>query len=93
MTRKDFLLLSSSIAAAVKAIETEARALVDARKEEYGSAYRPDQTAAIHASRDRQLRGVRRTAAHIVDAIYVEQGNRFDVVRFLKDCGFGACHG
>lgn len=35
-----------------------------------------------------QLRGLRRTAAHIADAIFAEQGSRFDVARFLKDCGF-----
>lgn len=39
-------------------------------------------------TRAQQLRGVRRTAAHIADAIFEEQGSRFDVVRFLNDCGF-----
>lgn len=36
-----------------------------------------------------QLRGVRRTAAHLADALLGEHGDRFDVSRFFDDCGFG----
>lgn len=36
---------------------------------------------------DAQLRGVRRTAAHLADALKAEN-DRFDTVRFLKACGF-----
>lgn len=36
-----------------------------------------------------QLRGVRRTAAHLSDALAVENP-RFDAGRFLAACGYGA---
>ena len=36
-----------------------------------------------------QLRGVRRTACHIADAI-AEDNPTFDMQRFLVDCGYGA---
>jgi hypothetical protein len=40
--------------------------------------------------RDEQLRGVRRAAAHICDALVAECGKAFDPGRFLTDCGYGA---
>ena len=36
-----------------------------------------------------QLRGVRRTAAHLADALG-STNPRFDTTRFLKACGYGA---
>lgn len=73
MTRKDFLLLSSSIKATLDRVEADYN------------------TGSVSIDMlDFQRRGIRRAAAHIANAIYVEQGSRFDVVRFLKDCGFGA---
>jgi hypothetical protein len=58
--------------------------------------------AAIKATQDRiiettagavvaqeQLRGVRRTAAHLADAL-AKENPRFDAGRFLTACGYGA---
>lgn len=39
--------------------------------------------------RDQQLRGVRRAAAHLADAL-AEDNPRFDPARFLKECGYGS---
>jgi hypothetical protein len=39
--------------------------------------------------REAQLRGVRRTAAHICDALAADNP-RFDAARFLSECGYGA---
>lgn len=39
--------------------------------------------------RDNQLRGVRRTAAHLADAL-AQDNPRFDPATFLTACGYGA---
>lgn len=44
---------------------------------------------ATNEDRTEQLRGVRRTAAHIAQALAADNG-RFDAGRFLTACGYGA---
>jgi hypothetical protein len=41
------------------------------------------------AKRSEQLRGVRRAAAHLADALKADNP-RFDAARFLTACGYGA---
>jgi hypothetical protein len=64
MTRKDYVLIASTIKEAAHRIA--------------------DATCEI---REDQLRGVRRTAAHLADAFDAENP-RFDMQRFLKACGY-----
>jgi hypothetical protein len=47
-----------------------------------------DETCS-QANRVQQLRGVRRAAAHLADALG-STNPRFDKTRFLKACGYGA---
>ena len=50
---------------------------------------RINDTTMDETSRDNQLRGVRRAAAHICDALRAENP-RFDPGVFLTACGYGA---
>jgi hypothetical protein len=73
MTRKDYQLIADAILA------TQVR-INDQRSTVRG-------TSNIHI--DEQLRGVRRTAAHLADAL-AKDNPRFAAGRFLTACGYGA---
>lgn len=78
MTRKDYV----NIAAAVRATQeriTEAFKPAPSQVDPQGD----------EEARDNQLRGVRRTAAHICDALAADNP-RFDPAIFLQRCGYGA---
>lgn len=47
------------------------------------------ETVPSDAEASTQLRGVRRAAAHLATAFMIDN-SRFDTVRFLKACGYGA---
>lgn len=79
MTRKDYVL----IAAAIRATQERIKAQFEERR---------DNSLEIQAQqswdRDNQLRGVRRTAAHLCDAL-ARDNPHFDPTTFLKACGYG----
>ena len=77
MTRKDYVLLAKAISDTQERIR---RTFRSADEELYGR------------DRDQQLRGVRRTAAHICDALAADNP-RFDAGQFLSACGYGATKG
>jgi hypothetical protein len=74
MTRKDYQLIASAIKATQARIKAAAEA--DHRERRDGADLE-------------QLRGVRRTAAHLADALG-KDNPRFDAGRFLTACGYGA---
>jgi hypothetical protein len=73
MTRKDYINIATAIRATQDRISHNFRT---ADEELYGR------------DRDQQLRGVRRTAAHICDVLAADNP-RFDAARFLSECGYG----
>ena len=83
MTRKDYELIAAATAATRAHIEADYQAYVDAPNVE-GQCLQFDMI-----SRKAQLRAVRRTAAHLADALGKDNA-RFDAGRFLTACGYGA---
>lgn len=74
MTRKDYILIAKAI--------TDTQARIRASCE-------ADHRERRDGGQENQLRGVRRVAAHICDALAADNP-RFDPVTFLKACGYGA---
>ena len=74
MTRKDYVLLAAAIVATQERIKAQHQA---------------EGTNDAYARMQDQLRGVRRAAAHICDAL-AKDNPRFDPTMFLKACGYGA---
>lgn len=74
MTRKDYVLIAAAI------VTTQERIKANRFYQQDGTIYPADQ--------DEQLRGVRRTAAHLCDALAKDNPN-FDGTVFLKACGYG----
>lgn len=68
MTRRDYVLLAKTIAAASDRIRRD--------------------LPLTSIEMNNQLRGVRRAAAHLADAL--RENPQFDPVIFLKACGYGA---
>jgi hypothetical protein len=82
MTRKDYINLSNAIRATNDRIRNE-------RDEKLAQPGLPHVTVQlIKDRRDEQLRGVRRAAAAICDAL-ADDNPRFDQSQFLKACGYG----
>ena len=75
MTRKDYVLLSAAIVATQERIKSN-------RFDKVGGKTYP-------ADQNEQLRGVRRAAAAICDALAADNP-RFDPAQFLTACGYGA---
>jgi hypothetical protein len=82
MTRKDYQLIADAIKASQAQIEARYQAFKDAPNVE-GQCLQFDMI-----SHKAQLRGVRRTAAHLADALG-KDNPRFDAGRFLTACGYG----
>lgn len=72
MTRKDYVLIAAAVVATQDRIKTQ-HAIV---------------AGAITDEGKEQLRGVRRTAAHLCDAL-AKDNPTFDQRRFLTACGYG----
>lgn len=78
MARKDYI---NAAAAAVVAAQTRIR----------NEPIPADVDPQLHIiKRDAQLRGVRRTAAHLADFFADDNPTGFDVQLFLTNCGYGA---
>lgn len=78
MTRKDYVLIAAAIVATQDQIKADRN--VSLPNDNY--------------PRDTQLRGVRRAAAHICDALKADNppradGGGFNATVFLKACGYG----
>jgi hypothetical protein len=80
MTRKDYVLLAKAIR------DTQERI-----KSQFEERRRADELNLVdpRIPLTAQLRGVRRAAAHICDALAADNP-RFDPTQFLKACGYGA---
>lgn len=76
MTRKDYILI--------------AKAITNTQERIKASTFGPigDNGKAYPVDKEEQLRGVRRVAAHLADALAADNPN-FDAARFLKACGYG----
>jgi hypothetical protein len=72
MTRKDYVLIAAAIVATQDRIKARAN---------------EGQSLTKTHDAEMQLRGVRRTAAHLADALAADNPN-FDAARFLKACGY-----
>ena len=83
MSRKDYILLAAAIKATQARIEQAYQDFKDAPNVE-GQCLQFDMI-----SHKAQLRGVRRAAAHLADALG-KDNERFDAGRFLTACGYGA---
>jgi hypothetical protein len=82
MTQKDFVILA-------KALLTARNRIVADFLDQRASTIDGTVKMVLAQSEADQLRGVRRTAAHLADALYADN-KRFDRQRFLTAAGYGA---
>jgi hypothetical protein len=81
MTRKDYVNIAAAIRLTQDRIDEQMRAPAHASIVKQREVY---------ANRQEQLRGVRRAAAHLADALKADNPKGFDPAIFLTNCGYGA---
>lgn len=81
MTRKDYVLIAAAIVTTQDRIKAQF-------EQQINGCTSPTKSEQLEQLQDEQLRGVRRTAAHLCDAL-AKDNPRFSSTQFLKACGYG----
>jgi hypothetical protein len=88
MTRKDYVLIAAAIVATQDRIKEQF-------EQQINGCTSPTKSEQLEQLQDEQLRGVRRTAAYLCNALAKDNPRRFgqpggfDPTHFLKACGYG----